>query len=151
MSVEARLRSLEDREAIKELRASYCYRIDDRDWEGFAALFTPDAHLNFGRIGSFDGRSEVRRFAEEIVGEGHPFLAHMIHDPVIDLNDDQATGRWYFEVPCTFEDGSAGWIQGTYLDEYRCVDGEWYFSAVTAEFNYIASYESGWAEAVAGE
>lgn len=149
MSLEKRLARLEDRIAISELRYTYCYRIDDRDWDGYAALFTEDALLDFGPVGTFEGREAVREFAEDVVGARHPFLSHMVHNPVIDVDGDTATGKWYFEVPCTFEDGEAGWIQGTYYDEYRRVDGEWLFSEVVAEFNYFAAYDEGWAAIVA--
>lgn len=148
MSLEDRIIRLEEKDAIKELRAEYCYRIDSRDWDGYAALFTADAHLDFGPVGTFDGRDAVREFAEHVVGAEHSFLAHMVHNPIIDINGDNATGRWYFEVPCTFADGSAGWIQGTYYDEYERVDGEWRFAEVVADFNYFADYEEGWADIV---
>lgn len=151
MSLEDRLARVEDRIDICELRYRYCYRVDTRDWDGYAALFTEDAHLDFGPIGTFDGRDAVRDFVEHVVGEQHPFLSHMVHNPVIDIDDDTATGRWYFEVPCTFKDGSAGWIQGTYVDEYRRVDDEWLFAEIVAEFNYVAEYDEGWAGIVGEE
>jgi len=150
-SLEERLTRLEYREEIRELRATYCYRTDRRDWDGYAALFTEDAHLDFGPVGEFDGREEIRGFAEHVVGANHPFLSHMLHNPIIDVDVEAgtATGQWYFEVPCTFEDGSAGWIQGTYDDEYVREDGEWLFASIVADFNYFADYEEGWADVVA--
>lgn len=149
MSLEDRLTRLEHREAIKELRAEYCYRVDSRDWDGYVDLFTEDAHLDFGSIGTYDGHEEIHHFAENVVGEEHPFLSHMIHNPLINIDGVTATGQWYFEVPCTFKDGSAGWIQGTYSDEYQLVDEEWLFAEIVADFNYFAEYEEGWAEIVA--
>lgn len=149
MPIEERLARIEDRIALLELRYEYCYRIDDRDWDGFAALFTEDARLDFGPVGTFEGRESVREFAEDVVGARHPFLSHMLHNPCIDVDGDTATGRWYFEVPCTFEDGTAGWIQGRYHDEYSRIEGEWRFAAVVADFNYLADYREGWAEIVA--
>ncbi|WP_436347132.1 nuclear transport factor 2 family protein [Natronorubrum sp. FCH18a] len=149
MSIEDRLTRLEHREAITELRAEYCYRIDARDWDGYAALFAEDAHLDFGPVGTYTGRDQVRNFAENVVGEQHSFLAHMVHNPIIEISGKTATGKWYFEVPCTLNDGSAGWIQGIYNDEYRLIDGEWLFSEVVADFNYFAEYKEGWAEIVA--
>ena len=145
MNVDERLTRLEHREAIKELRAAYCYRIDERDWDGFADLFVEDAAVDFGPIGTFE---DVRHFAEDVVGREHPFLSHMIHNPIIEIDGETATGRWYFEVPCTFRDGSAGWIQGVYHDEYEFDGDEWLFSAIVADFNYFAEYESGWADIV---
>jgi ketosteroid isomerase-like protein len=151
VSIEDRLTRLEHREAIRELRAEYCFRIDGRDWDGYAALFTEDAHLDFGPVGQFDGRGEIREFAEHVVGANHPFLSHMLHNPILDVDVEAgtATGRWYFEVPCTFEDGSAGWIQGTYDDEYVRERGEWRITEIVADFNYFADYEAGWADVVA--
>jgi ketosteroid isomerase-like protein len=151
MDVEDRLAALEDREALKELRAAYCYRIDAREWDAFASLFTEDAHLDFGPVGTFDGRDEVRRFAEAVVGGEHPFLAHMVHNPILELDGEIADGTWYFEVPCTFEDGNAGWIQGRYDDVYARIGGDWLFEEVVAEFNYFADYETGWADIVASD
>lgn len=148
MSVDQRIRRIEDWIELCELRYEYCYRIDSRDWDAFAALFTNDAHLDFDPVGTFDGRDAIRDFAEHVVGAQHPFLAHMVHNPVIEIDGDSASGRWYFEVPCTFEEGSAGWIQGRYDDTYRRVGDEWLFEAVTAEFNYFAPYEEGWAAIV---
>lgn len=148
MDLESRIRLLEAREAIKELRAEYCYRIDDRDWDGFTELFTEDAHLDFGPIGTFDGHAAIREFAEHIVGERQPFLSHMLHNPQLEINEETATGRWYFEVPCTFDDGDAGWIQGRYRDAYARPAERWLFSSVTARFNYIARYDDGWADIV---
>lgn len=148
MSFENRLARLEDRVAIAELRYEYCYRIDDRDWDGFTKLFTEDVTLDFGAVGTFEGRNAVREFAEDVVGASHPFLAHMVHNPVIEIIDDEATGKWYFEAPCTFDTGNAGWIQGTYHDKYRRSNDQWLFSEVIADFNYFADYEEGWAEIV---
>ena len=149
MNVNQRLTQLEHREAIKELRAEYCYRIDARDWDGYTDLFTDDAYLDFGPIGDFNGKEAIREFAEHIVGAEHPFLAHMVHNPIIDVDGKSATGRWDFEVPCTFEDGGAGWIQGEYRDKYEYDGDDWLFSSVVADFNYFADYESGWEDIVA--
>jgi len=148
MNLEHRITRLENREAINLLRAEYCYRIDSRDWDGYAALFTADAFLDFGPVGTFTGRSEIRDFAENIVGAEHPFLAHMIHNPIIEVDGDTATGQWYFEVPCTFSNGSAGWIQGTYSNVYNQTPDGWRFKEVIADFNYFAKYDEGWADIV---
>lgn len=148
MDVETRLTRLEDRVQIQALRARYCYSADDRDWDAFVDLFSPTATLDFGPIGEFDGPDGVRELTKRVDAE-HPFLAHMVHNPLIEFQtDDRAFGRWYFEVPCTYKDGSAGWIQGTYWDEYKRVDDRWLFDAIEADFNYFAEYDEGWASIV---
>lgn len=150
MELEDRIARLEHRIEIEELRAKYCYFADEHDWESFIQLFTEDVHFEFGPVGVFDGRTEVRDQLAPRIDEQHEFLAHMVHNPIIEFDGDfAASGRWYFEVPATFADGQAGWIQGTYWDKYRRVDGEWLFEEIKAEFNYFAEYDEGWGEIVA--
>jgi uncharacterized protein (TIGR02246 family) len=144
MSVEARLARLEARAQIEELRANYCYHVDDADGEAFASLFAEDALLDFGSAGTYAGREELRDFVESVVPDHYEFIVHMVHNPVIRVDGDSATGRWYFEAPATTTDGEDVWIQGRYDDEYARVDGEWLFAAVTARFNYVADYDEGW-------
>jgi hypothetical protein len=71
--------------------------------------------------------------------------SHMSHDPIIDIDGDSATGRWYYEVPVVWADGTAGWSRRTYDEEYRRVDDEWRFSLVEVDSNYRADYAEGWA------
>jgi len=144
MSVEERLARLEAKDDIRELRASYCYHVDDRDGEAFASLFVDDAVLDFGSAGVYRGREELREFVESVVPDHYAFIVHMVHNPVIDVDGDAATGRWYFEAPATTAGGTDVWIQGQYDDEYERVDGEWRFSSVEARFHYVADYDEGW-------
>jgi ketosteroid isomerase-like protein len=145
MSVEERLKQLEAKDSIKELRANYCYHVDDRNDEAFASLFTEDAVLNFGSAGTYEGHEELREFVDSVVPEHYSFIVHMLHNPIIEVDSDAATGRWYFEAPCTSQ-GRDMWIQGQYTDEYERVDGEWRFTSVETEFNYVADYDEGWGE-----
>lgn len=145
MSVEERLERLEAKDSIRELRANYCYHVDDGNAEAFASLFTQDGVLDFGSAGTYAGREELREFVDSVVPEYYSFIVHMLHNPVIEVDGDAATGRWYFEAPCTSQ-GEDMWIQGRYDDEYVRVDGEWRFAAVEAEFNYVADYDEGWGE-----
>ena len=47
--LEARLRALEDREAIRELRATYCFLVDDGRFDELVdGCFTDDARCDFG-------------------------------------------------------------------------------------------------------
>lgn len=146
MSVEARLARLEARTEIEELRANYCYHVDDADGEAFASLFAEDAVLDFGSAGRYAGREELREFVESVVPDHYAFIVHMVHNPVVEVDGDEATGRWYFEAPATTAGGDDVWIQGRYDDEYVRVDDVWRFAAVVARFNYVADYETGWGE-----
>jgi hypothetical protein len=143
-----RLQRLVDREELKELRARYCYCVDEQDWEPFFDLFVPDPTLDFGGMGVYEGRDGLERFAAEFVEAQLEGSAHLLSNPILDIEGDEATGRWYVESPLTFADGSGAWRQGWYRDEYRRVDGAWKIDSITMRFVYTADYddETGWSD-----
>ncbi|WP_435361838.1 nuclear transport factor 2 family protein [Haloarchaeobius sp. DFWS5] len=144
-TLSARVARLEARGALKELKAAYCYSIDARDWDRLRSLFTSDAVLDFGGLGTYEGDDGLDRFVREFVEANLDGSAHMVHNPVLDVDGDTATGRWYVESPVTYADGSGGWRQGVYDDEYRRVDGEWRFASVQMRFLYTADFgPDGW-------
>lgn len=97
---EARLQALEDREAIRDLIASYGPLADSGDAEGVAGLWTADG------VYAVDGFPEARghaAIAALITGPVHQGLmargcAHLLGAPVIDLAGDCATARCHSVV-----------------------------------------------------
>jgi hypothetical protein len=123
------------REHLRELRTVYCYCIDERDWERFRPLFTEDVSLDYGELGSFegsDGIEEFIQFVESTIGAS----SHMLSNPVFDIQDEQATGRWYILTTGTSMDGSSTISQGEYRDEYRRVGDTWKIDSITLRFHY---------------
>ncbi len=47
--------SLEDRARIGDLVVGYAFAIDERDWQAFETLFTPDAHIDYASAGGITG------------------------------------------------------------------------------------------------
>lgn len=143
-----RLQRLETREQLKELRAKYCYYVDEQHWAPFFDLFVPDSTLDFGGMGVYEGRDGLERFAAEFVEAQLEGSAHMLSNPILEIEGDEATGRWYIESPLTFVDGTGGWRQGWYRDEYRRLDGTWKIESITMRFVYTADYddETGWSD-----
>lgn len=129
-----RIPELAARGAIKELRYDYARRLDDRDWEGWASLFTEDAHCEYEGWGTVDGRDELRSFAADVVAEAFEYTAHIMNHPTISVDGCVASGQWYVQIYYARSDGVGGWRQGRYEDEYRRVDGEWLFAAVSHSF-----------------
>lgn len=142
------LQRLADREELKELRAKYCYYVDEQDWEPFVDLFVPDPTLDFGGMGVYEGQDGLERFAAEFVEGQLEGSAHMLSNPILEIDGDEATGRWYVESPLTFADGSGAWRQGWYRDAYRRLDGAWKIDSITLRFVYTADYddETGWSD-----
>jgi hypothetical protein len=151
--LQARLRALEDREAIRELRATYCFLVDGgRPEELVEGYFTQDARCEFGSAveGGMpslvaSGREEVRRFFVEVVPALLDEMSHTVHNHRIVLNGDRASGDCYFEL--TALDRASGEPvlgAGRYTDEYRRVEGGWRFSSRRADIHFIAPLAEGW-------
>ncbi len=150
--LEARIRVLEDIEAIKRLKARYCELCDagltdPANRDELVGHFTVDATVDFGmgEGSSFEGKEGLELFFGTVVPSGVSFCMHMLHNPIIEVDGDCATGRWYFEAPTTNAvTGKAQWMAGRYLEEYARVDGVWKFSFIRTEWKYIAPYDEGW-------
>lgn len=147
MGSDPRVQRLLDREAIQELRAEYCYRYDERDREGFLELFTDDAVVTIDDEARYEDRAGIEALYDESVDSGR-FWAHMVHNPVITVEGDTGHGKWYFEVPTTFESGEAGWTQGIYDEDYRRVEDGWRFTEIRATTHYRVEYADGWTDQV---
>jgi ketosteroid isomerase-like protein len=146
--LEARLRRLEDIEAIKQLKARYCaYCDDDYDADGLASLFTEDAVWDGGgTFGRADGRDGVRKhFAG--ASDRVTIARHQVMNPIVEIDGDSATGHWLLFQPCT-NAGSDGeqamWLAATYADRYRRVDGEWLIAETLIDVAFFTPFDQGW-------
>jgi hypothetical protein len=154
-NLEARIKRLEDIEEIRTLKATYCDLCDagvgeEKNREALVALFTDDASVDFGMgEGSvFNGQEGLRFFFGQLVANSVSFCQHFVHNSVIDVDGDRATGRWYFEAPTTNAvTKKAQWMAGRYIEEYVRVDGVWKFSFIATKWSYVAAYDEGWGDA----
>jgi ketosteroid isomerase-like protein len=145
--LEARVKRLEEIESIKKLKYKYCYSVDAYDVDQIMTVFAEDAQADYGPLGQYKSKSEIRRFFSEIVPNVLPFFVHMVHNGDINVNGDNAEGRWYFEVPANHgELNKAIWIQGRYDEKYKKVNGEWKIAVMDCTFFYITPYDKGWME-----
>ncbi len=152
--LEARIKVLEDIEAIKKLKATYCYLCDagldnKRNRDELISYFSQNARVDFG-LGpesQFEGRDGLEIFFGTVVPSAITFSMHMVHDPIIEVKGDRATGKWYYEAPTTdVTTGKAQWMAGMYEEEYVREKGEWKFASIRTKWNYITPYDEGWAK-----
>lgn len=115
----------DDLAAIRRLKHEYCFLIDDGDYEAWADLFTADGRFESSQGGTYTGPDELTAFARDEFDAAFAQTAHVVTNPVIDVDGTEATGRWYLVLIFETPDGETGWVQTTYDDEYRKVDGEW--------------------------
>lgn len=141
------IQRLADIEAIKQLKHVYCGLCDDNyDADPLAALFTEDAVWDGGPIGMHHGREAIRRFFQGSPARV-PWALHMVTNPIIEVDGDAATGRWYLWEPLVYAlpgGNQAYWMSARYDDVYaRTVDG-WKFKRVAISMKLLAPYDRGW-------
>ena len=142
------LGELRDVEALKALKCRYCYLVDARRWNELLELWAEDAVCDYGFFGTYKGREEiVHKFFGETVESVSSFMAHMVHNPVIELAGDHARGTWYLTAHTTIQPANqAVWVMGIYRDEFKRIGGSWKISSLAFEFKYYTPFEEGWAK-----
>ncbi|HLT15827.1 MAG TPA: nuclear transport factor 2 family protein [Acidimicrobiales bacterium] len=117
--------ALWDKLEIHELLARYGRAVDDRDWDLYRSLFTPDAHIDYTSAGAIAGTvDEVVAYLRDALG-AMPWTQHYLTNVEVDLDGDEATARAMFfnplQIPGLAEPSSCG---GWYLHRLvRTPDG----------------------------
>jgi len=149
--IERRIQVLEDIEAIKRLKALYCHLVDAAvagdsfKWDELLNHFVQDSWVDFEILGRYEGIENVGKLFKDVVASLLSYSAHMVSNPIIDVDGDSARGKWYVHVPLTGKaQNMAGWLQGRYDEEYVKIDGEWKWKSMTTTFDFITPYDEGW-------
>jgi len=130
--LEARIRHMEDIEAIKRLRHKYFRCLDGKLWGEMEDCFAEDVKTSY-----FNGEFKTNNKAETVqffsMGLTDTSLAlHHGHHPEIDLTGDTtATGIWcLYNYLIEQKGNTAQRVGGIYHDEYVKVDGKWKIKSI---------------------
>jgi hypothetical protein len=148
-SLEQRLRRLEDIEEIKKLKARYCEACDggwgeraSHDCEKIVALFAEDGVWEGGVYGRREGRDAIREFYQH--NPEVPFAFHLLTNPIIEVDGDQAAGRWHLLISLTSADQNAVLIGGVFDDQYvRTAEG-WRIKRSQFSLAFHTPYAGAW-------
>ncbi|WP_286694305.1 MULTISPECIES: nuclear transport factor 2 family protein [Spongiibacter] len=123
MSDNAILARLQAKEEIRDLVASYCHAIAAADLDSLMQLFAEQAYINVnvddgkGSFGKVEGREAMRAFYKDMVALApKPF----IHNHLIDIDGDRATGRCSVEIrglPDALSSKNGGYYEDRYLHD----------------------------------
>jgi hypothetical protein len=123
---------LEDKDAIRELLAEYCFCLDECRFEEMGALFTETAEWGPSRIPQkARGPREIAELARSIVpvpGEG-PVRRHLTTNIVIRLEGDRARVKSNFLMVRESEAGPLLVLAGTYEDVVSRTPAGWRFQS----------------------
>lgn len=149
-SLAQRLQAVEDRDEIQQLIAGdYSTAIDTRDAKAFTSLFTEDGEFNLYATQfppkEFKGRAAIEKMVSTPPppgdGAGAPpdmpaSMKHVITNPHIQINGDQATATTYWQEVSIGKDGKVSAPStGYYRDVLKRDQGRWRFKKREV-FNY---------------
>jgi len=119
---------LEEKDAIREVLATYCFHLDAGDFEAMAALFTKDGtwHTDFGQGTGHAGIVEHARSLR--TGDApRPRGVHLTSNIVIELNGDTARVRSNWIVAQNTDTVPQVSSAGGYADDMVKQNGRWLF------------------------
>jgi uncharacterized protein (TIGR02246 family) len=140
LSTEARLRRMEDTEAIRALLVAYGRNFDKRDFAAYGNLFAKDGVWAGGADGkqSYQGPEAIRAFVEKVYpATVNPGSFHIMSSVAIEIDGENtatAWSRWTYVVKGVHGE-PAPMRAGHYEDSLVREDGVWKFKrrAVIAE------------------
>ena len=133
LSIEERLRAIEDEREIRDLILVYAQRLDARDYHGYAQLFAGDGRWS-GRMGEATGPAAIEAMLLEGLGpvpDGwiNTQNFHLMSNILIRVEGDRATAESRLVYFARTEDAKPGpMLAGRYFDELVREDGRWRFS-----------------------
>jgi len=125
--------ALEEKDAIREVLAEYCFRLDGGRYDEMAALFTEDGtwHTAFGAA---TGRAAIAALARDLrtrAGPNRPRAIHLVTNIAIALIDgyggESAEVRSNWTVVQNSPDGPKIGSGGGYADRMVKEGGRWLF------------------------
>jgi uncharacterized protein (TIGR02246 family) len=121
--------ALEDKDAIREVLAQYCFALDGGRFADMAACFAEDGtwHTAFGKA---TGRQAIAEFAAGLRAHRpgpQPRAIHHVTNIVIALDGDQATVRSNWTTVQNSPEGPKIGSGGAYDDDMVKIGGQWLF------------------------
>jgi len=139
VNIEVTVRALADAEAIRDLGRRYAHFVWQRDAAGAVGLFADDGEMDIGDRSVIRGRKALLEAYDAMFGasEFHP----MLHNHVVDLDGDRATGTCYLDLRAVV-DGKDMAGAGYYQDRYVRVGDAWKFQSRTLTMCYFVESDS---------
>lgn len=137
-----RLDRLEAIEAIRQLRCRYHDLVNLDAGRQLFELFAPDASVSYGGRPEVHGRDAIRQFFIDFPVQ---WARQFAHHHVVELLDEPGRARGHCDLDGRpIRDGRSYYVVGRFDDEYRRIDGAWYFQTVRLTVHYMIEPGQGW-------
>jgi hypothetical protein len=142
-SLEARVRRIEDREAISECVIRYAISLDSNDWDLFKETIADPIFIDFSEWSGMEPREWPREewcgFARDVLS-GFDSLQHISPNHVITFqSEDEATCTSYMLAQHLLRDAPGGptfVMRGSYTNRMQRRAGGWEISGMTQHFKW---------------
>ncbi len=143
MTLDQRIRRLEDIEAIRRLRNRYHSCLNESRFDQVRALFIDDAVVELGYLARYEGIEAIDRGFRAMAERERFFIKQYIHGHTVTVDGDRGTGFSYLEARYGRQ-GTSYLVSGKYDDIYVRQDGKWLFKSMVCEFFYTVPAGVGW-------
>ncbi|MCX4965723.1 nuclear transport factor 2 family protein [Streptomyces sp. NBC_00654] len=148
----ARVRELEAVRELTQLRSAFHHCLNGRDWPGLGAVFTTDAHLDYGSFGDARGRSAIQEYYStllpkmvELQGASEVVLMNFGQAHQVSVDGDRATGVCFFEEHVRFDkEDVVHQSIGRFSDSYVREDGRWLIDGVRLQHYWVVPENKEW-------
>ena len=130
---------LEEKDAIHETIAEYCFHFDGGEFDKWVDLFTDDGVFDAGQMGVQKGKDALRAFLKNIrLTDGLPMLKHCVMNEVIKVKGDEATAKSYIVVVRSKGEGAlVNGLAGRYEDQLVKQGDRWLFKNRKVHFDLM--------------
>jgi ketosteroid isomerase-like protein len=130
---------LEEKDAIHETIANYCFYFDGAEFDKWVDLFTDDGTFDAGTLGVQKGKDALRKFLTGIrLTNGSPMMKHCVMNEIIKVNGDTALAKSYIILVRAKGEGAlVNGLAGRYEDELMKQGDRWLFKARKVHFDLM--------------
>jgi SnoaL-like domain len=150
LTLEQRIRRLEDLESIRTLKSKYHLHVNDTDFEKVGALFTEDAYLHLGYLmpngDPVIGKTNINVLFQGMkTNNGQSQIKQFLHSHMIEITEENAANGSGMLYACYGVGEKSYVVSGKYIETYERVGIAWLFKRMTLDLYFTVPLEVGWA------